>query len=291
MRNPSPFSYFIVSLFILSLQSCISDNHPEENPTVATMNDIVTEGIRKRLSANDEAGKNIADSLQFSTAVINTYRGNDFAPLWSIKGVSKPIMDTFISYLQHSISDGLFPEDYNFKKLNDYFTLIKNDSIARTKPALWIDIDINYTAALLHVIYDLKYGRLVADSLAHDKNNDYYDTTLATYAKSIISSDDFHYSIQKIQPKHNGYWELKNGIQKFIDSMDTKQYTYLDFPVTDSALFLSKLSIRLKEAGYQISKQKLNDSASLAIIIAKYQVAHRLAKDGKPGREVKLLYN
>jgi murein L,D-transpeptidase YcbB/YkuD len=90
-----------------------------------------------------------------------------------------------------------------------------------------------------------------------------------------------------VQPFAPGYFELKKGIAKFIDSMDTRKYTYVKYPykkgdAEDSLAFINELQLRLSESGFlKYDKKQLADSAALASAITKYQQKKKLTADGK----------
>lgn len=284
------FLLISISIFFLSVLTstgCKNKSGQGEKPTAQTMNEFVTDGIKEIITAEPTENKTFADNLKFLPALTALYEQNNFTPLWSSNEKPKPLIDSFLNYFNSSVEDGIFPSDYGIKRLKDIYNTIIQDSVARTKAALWVETDIRFSAALLNVIYDLKYGRLLPDALSYKKNHVFYDSVLYKYALVIDKENNLTNSFAALQPTHTGYWELKKGIKKFADSMDARSYTYVDYPVADSSAFLKNLAKRLREAGYNsITDKSLKDSAALASLMLKYQAAHHLTKDGKAGRAV-----
>jgi murein L,D-transpeptidase YcbB/YkuD len=82
-----------------------------------------------------------------------------------------------------------------------------------------------------------------------------------------------------------GYWELKNGIKKFLDSMDKRVFTYLVYPIKnndqkDSLLFVKNFQKRLSESNFIELNDKLPDSIDLAKAIKKFQRKKGVKQDG-----------
>ncbi|MBK7435145.1 MAG: L,D-transpeptidase family protein [Chitinophagaceae bacterium] len=91
-----------------------------------------------------------------------------------------------------------------------------------------------------------------------------------------------------IQPRHKGYWALINGIKGFLDSMDRRTYTYINFPYRksdkrDSVFFIKTLQKRLAESHCIEQSDRLPDTVQLKNAILKYQKQKGLTADGLIG--------
>lgn len=264
-----------------------------------SINEHVQEDIKNSLLiAVDSSGK-IHDSLRlpFFKVVEAYYQKNDYKPLWSDTGKWLPRLDSFINYLNNAALDGLYREHYHY----NFITAIKNDldkdSLKRKDAVLWTNADILLTDAFMHIVSDLGQGRLEPDSTAWrndtSKFNKYFFASLDKYRNKDTITGIF----REIQPLVQGYWDLKACIKPFLDSMDTKTYTYIDFPYKekspeDSSKFVKKLLLRLSESDFiKYDSNKLPDSTELSAILKKFQKQKKLTVDGKAGNEVVNLLN
>ena len=253
------------------------------------MNEYVLQNIHSALVIAIENEGKVDDSLQlnFYNVVDDYYYQNDYAPVWSDTGHFKPIANELLRYLDTAIIDGLFNRDYHYQSINEIKIQLEKDSVKMKDAVLWSKADILLTDAFMHVICDLKQGRILTDSASWkndtSKLNVFFELNLNKFRKDILISP----LIQSLQPKIYGYHELKKGIRKFIDSMDTRTYTYINYPYKtdieeDSIKFLNQLQLRLKEGGYLNSDQiKIFDSAALSNVITSYQRKNNFLADGK----------
>ncbi len=253
------------------------------------MNEYVLQNIHSALVIAIENEGKVDDSLQlnFYNVVDDYYYQNDYAPVWSDTGHFKPIANELLRYLDTAIMDGLFNRDYHYQSINEIKIQLEKDSVKMKDAVLWSKADILLTDAFMHVICDLKQGRILTDSASWkndtSKLNVFFELNLNKFRKDILISP----LIQSLQPKIYGYHELKKGIRKFIDSMDTRTYTYINYPYKtdieeDSIKFLNQLQLRLKEGGYLNSDQiKIFDSAALSNVITSYQRKNNFLADGK----------
>ena len=124
-------------------------------------------------AASDNKGK-INDSvrLDFLPVLKNYYEANDHAPLWSSVEKWKPQASLLLNYLSNAAEDGLYKEDYHFSAISSLKNSLDNDSVKRMDAVLWTKADLLFTDAFMHVIQDLKQGRLQPDSLAWKNNAD-----------------------------------------------------------------------------------------------------------------------
>ena len=64
-----------------------------------------------------------------------------------------------------------FSNDYHFKNLGSLKNKLDNDSLKRMDAALWSRADLMLTDAFMHIIKDLKQGRLQPDSLTLNRDS------------------------------------------------------------------------------------------------------------------------
>ena len=219
------------------------------------------------------------DLLQF------VYKGSGNTAVWSDSGTWQPAAAGMIHYLENLQESGLFKEKYHYPAISHIKNLLEKDSVKRLDAKLWADADLVFTDAFMMLLQDLGQGRLQPDSLGWrndtGKYRNFFEANLARIKKGESPDSIF----RSAEPAHPGYLAIKSKLKGFTDSMDTRVYTYLDYPykkadIDDSMHFVKQLLIRLKESSI-VDKTDGFDSASLADAIKKYQVRRKLAADGK----------
>ncbi len=283
------FTLLVLCLFILSCNDSATKTPDKEIViTPEKMDEAASASIEKVLSfALNNNGK-IDDStrLQLTTLVQKFYSDQEFKNTWSKKEKWQPLADSLFQFIQDAELYGLFPKDYNWKKLSSLKTQLDTDSVKRMDAVLWSKADVILTDACLHIIKDLKYGRLQKDSAGLVNDSTTLFKTLLSLQKSCISQNTLTGFLHAVQPKHKGYWQLQSGIKRFVDSMDRHTYTYVTYPFKkndekDSLFFIKTLQKRLSESKYISYNNKLPDSVQLDSAIKKYQKIKGIKADGK----------
>ena len=274
-----------------SLFSCNHGKTPSDKQIVSDpeqMDKQAAENIKTALRfAQDNSGK-VDDSIRLGfTGVVNDfYNGTGYTPAWSRKEKWQPLGDSLYQYILHAKLEGLYPGDYHFKQLQALRNKLDGDSIKRMDAALWARADLMLTDGFMHIIRDLKIGRLKPDSISLNKDSALADNFFVANMKELQEKKQFGPLLASLQPKNKGYWELKKGIRSFIDSMDNRIYTYVTYPykkgdAKDSLSFIKTLQKRLSESGIVTPGGGLPDSAQLRAIVMKYQKLKGLLPDGK----------
>ena len=220
------------------------------------------------------------------------YEANSFAPVWSDTALFLSHSKHFMRYLDTCISDGLLKNEYHYSDLNQLVETLSTDSIKMKDAVLWAKTDILFTDAFMHVIADLKQGRLVDDSLLYKNLPDRWPTFFQQQLTKYVAPNRPDTFFRSLQPKWNGYGLLKDKIADFYKRMDTASFTYVHFPfekenTEDSLEFISSLTERLnQDATLKLALPEQPDSATLSEAIIKYQKRHGLEPDGKVGKQV-----
>ncbi|MEP7164532.1 MAG: L,D-transpeptidase family protein [Ferruginibacter sp.] len=287
-KRPACYLPFLVLIFLIACNNHRDTKKDKElvaNPE--SIDEVIQKNIRADiLFATDNNGK-IDDSLwiAFLPVLKSYYEANDHTPLWSSKEKWKPQAAAFLSYLGKTAEDGLYKEDYHFAAIDSLKRSLDADSLKRMDAVLWTRADLLFTDAFMHIIQDLKQGRLQPDSLAWKNIPAKYQHFFAANLDRFKNGEALDSITRSIQPSIKGYWSLKAGIKTFIDSMDSRRYTYVPYPYKkgeekDSLAFITKLLLRLSESGI-INKNGTTDSLQLASLLKKYQQQKKLNADGK----------
>ncbi|MEO7308483.1 MAG: L,D-transpeptidase family protein [Ferruginibacter sp.] len=286
--------YSVCIFFLFFLSACNNkDNKKEEHiitdPVVmdSKVSDLIKDIVK---TAADNSGK-IDDSTQMQVPQIveEFYSRGDYKPIWSSTEKWAPLADSLYQFIALAENEGLFPNDYHFKILRTIKDTLDADSLTRMNASLWTKADLLLTDGFMHIIKDLKQGRLQPDSLSLNKDSVLVDKFFIATLNELLQKKDLSGLLMSLQPKHKNYWELKKGIKSFVDSMDRRQYTHITYPfkrgdIKDSLYFIQLLQKRLLESHSIDPGTDLPDSARLSRAIKKYQVQNGLQADGKYGK-------
>ncbi len=251
------------------------------------MNDRARDLIEQNLrGAVDKSGK-LDDStfLPYYSVLNSYYDDRDYAAVWSDSEKWNPLTDSLLQLIKNGELYGLFPKEYHYAQIGALKKMLDTDSMKRRDVALWTRADLLFSDAFMHIIKDLKYGRLKPDSTTFSSDTsasaDFYKNNL----KDFLSKKQLSVLIDSLQPVNKGYLELKKGIRAFLDSMDRHVYTYVTFPYkskdsADSVKFIKVFQKRLKESNCIDFTAPLPDTGQLRAAVKKYQKLKGVKQDG-----------
>ncbi len=262
------------------MAACHHKNQQEKEKFVAKPEDMdqqTSKSIENALKFAVLNKGNIDDSIRlpYITIVNNFYFKNDYANIWSHKEKWVPLADSLYNFIENATLSGLYPNDYHFKHLQSLKNKLDHDSLKRTDAILWTKADLMLTDGFMHLLKDLKEGRMNRDSVSLNKKesaDSLYGGSLAT----LLSTKHLTQLVNDAQPKNAGYWALKDCIPKFLDSMDKRIFTYITYPyktndAKDSLSFIKTLQKRLVESNCMEPSATLPDSTTLKWSVKKYQ--------------------
>lgn len=289
-QNRTLFLSILVSFSFL-ITSCHNNKSGVDKEKIVTkpedMDSQTAKSIEDVLQYSMQNKGKIDDSihLQFISSVNNFYTGNKYKNIWSHKEKWDPSADSLIEYINNAAQYGLFSKDYQLKYLQSIKNKIDTDSLKRTDAILWTKADLLLTDAFMHLVRDLKEGRLNRDSVSLNKKQS-IDSLLSGSLTAFIPGRQLSLFLINLQPKNQGYQDLIKLLPEFLDSMDKKVYTYVHFPYkakdqNDSLLFVKTLQKRLGESNCITNIKSLPDTLELKTAIKKYQKLRNIKQDGK----------
>jgi L,D-transpeptidase YcbB len=278
----------MLCLLVLLFASCNSKRVTEEGFTVVS---VSSKDKDVQSEIEDLLENVVADSalekapIAYAEVMKHYYELTGFAPIWIKDLQLTPAGNQLASYIKNSNYNGLYGEDYNATKINDLYSGIKADS---SKAASDVDLakaDLLLTNAFFAVANDLHRGRLVSDSFHWRKDTSKFNSFFGAIIDKAKATTQLDTLFASIEPKHVEYLKLKKGIKAFVDSMDTKAFTYVTYPFKDSLQFVKTLKKRLLEAGIEVKKDtsRRADSLALSAALKTYQAKMGIAADGKVG--------
>jgi L,D-transpeptidase YcbB len=282
MHLPSKFFSTVICFLAFCLFACNEKKVSEEGYEIIKPSEK-DEAVQSQISdvlANASDNKFRLDSsvLHYYPVVKNYYNKTENLPIWSSNQQWNAPAISLYNYLRNAALQGLYPADYNFAKIEELKTILDKDSLKKSPQSAWSTVDVLMTDALVGLLKDLKQGRLVADTFSWKNDTSKYNKYFGLHIEKAKHTNDLDSLLETVQPKQEGYVLLKKGIRKFIDSMDNRIYTYVNYPYKDSLAFVKVLKKRLVESGIEIKnlssstaptdtsgKRKLNaDSAALS---------------------------
>src|ERR1700744_4610468 len=173
-------------LFIISCHHKKTASHIVSSPE--KMDATVEDDIQDALEfASDNDGRT-EDSLQlpYIASLHSFYTANKFESVWSHKEKWDPLADSMYAFIANSALYGLFPNDYHYKELKALRDSLSKNTSSKKDATLWTDADLLLTDGVMHVVKDLKIGRIPVDSL------------FAKTADSVITDSFYAASLQEL---------------------------------------------------------------------------------------------
>lgn len=282
-----PFFTALTAAFAL-LPACKNSNEKEKAASPEELKQKATEMIGSQVNAAMANGGLIIDSLRLKQPELAgmLYQDVSFAPLWFDQQQWKPIADSLFDFIGNSRFFGLFPEDYHAGELNRIRQKFAADTLGkgdRQDVALWSKADLLFTDAFAGIVRDIKLGRLPNDSITLRKDSvllpDFYKEQL----NELNAGKNLAAIVASLEPDQRGYHLIKQGIRKFLDGADYREYTIVPSPKAAPGQFQQLLQKRLFEGGYIAFDSVKADSSQLAGAVKKFQKEKGLAVDGVAG--------
>ena len=281
----------IILLMVFCFGSCQDKHAAKEEEIVETpgqMNARVSENIKAvLLYALDHQGE-INDSIRLrqSSIVDAGYSQNNYQRIWSDHNSFMPQAISMIDFIKHAKYYGLYPEDYHFSGIMSLYEKINTDSISQKDAILWTKADLMLTDAFMQSLKDLKEGRMLPDSQSIAVKKKMVDSFFVKKLNELTEGASVSAILSAVQPRQEGYQSLQQALKSFVDTMDTKRYSYVVFPNSDSVDFTKKIYARLTQSGYGNSAISEPDLEEYTKALENYQSAHSLKADGKAGPSV-----
>lgn len=269
-------------LLLLLFASCKEHKHisqknvvvqPAEIKVVAS--DLIQNTLADALDSNGHL-KNF--ELNYSSVLQQVYRQRSYEPMWSNKDAFTPHTDSLFHFINNAYAYGLFPEDYNLERLTELRTQV-TDTTKENKldASKWAEADLRLTAAFVGIIKDLKWGRLLHDSLVK-KDSLFNSNFFYSQWQAFNQHKNMAVIADSVEPQHHFYQEIKSTLQQFLDSVTIKKYATVK--AKDSLQYPKVVAARLYEEDTAFAVNS-TDSVALSTAIKKYQRSKKLKPDGK----------
>jgi murein L,D-transpeptidase YcbB/YkuD len=287
--------YKHIILLSTSLLLCVllfSCHHKKSSKQIVSspekMDKTVEENIQDELEYALDNGGRTEDSieLQYLHPVNSFYIANKYQNIWSHQEKWDPLADSMYSFIQNAALYGLFRKDYHYKELSVLRDTLQKDASNKKDATLWTNADLLLTDAFMHITKDLKLGRIPVDSVfAKSADSVITDSFYAATLSKVIDKKQVATVFNSLEPKYRGYWNIRNNIRSFLDSMDLHKYTVVPYPYnvkskTDSVSFVKVLQQRLYESHCISFVDSLPTFRLLDTAIKQFQIKKGLKPDG-----------
>lgn len=216
--------------------------------------------------------------------LVNLYKQKSFIPQWSSSQKWLKHGDSLLQFIENVKYYGLFPDDYHSHQLLALKNKFSADNDIKDA-ASWARADLMLSDALISIIHDIKLGRLPNDSITLRKDSVLTEEFIASKFNAAASGLSLDFIIPPLEPKHEGYRELKTAVRIFLDQADFKPVTPISFPNNNREELRQAVIKRLLEIDFIDSTSLTADSIKLASILKKFQKKRRLKVDGRIGAQ------
>jgi murein L,D-transpeptidase YcbB/YkuD len=279
--------------------SCKEKKTPKEKVIVEVpekMDDKVKGLIENFLDYSISKNGRLDDStiLYQLPILAEIYRQKSYSPQWSSSQKWLAQGDSLLDFVQNARLYGLFPTDYHSRQLSAVQKMFDGDVFKdkETKDAAnWARADLMLSDALINIFHDLKLGRLPNDSITLRKDSVLTGEFVSSKFNAAASGLSLNIILSTLEPKHEGYRQLKEAVRNFLDSANFNPVTPIVFPNKNREELKKAVANRLFETGYIDSLTIPPDSLKLAAILKKFQKDKKLTADGKIGAQTIRILN
>ncbi len=288
MKHTTYFLFLLTSICIISCNKC---SHEKPKPVVwvaipERVNEEVVELIHEKLSSiNTSQLLEIVDDSLFATKlVVEFYKTNKFAPVWTDKGKHLNQSDSLEILIKNAEDYGLLTKDYHFNKI-DSLKKLERDKLTKKIDAVKIsEVELLLTDAFFTFAVHLSKGRFNIDSLFREWKEKDLTVNLLNILNGSIKQNSIRIALDTLEPKNKEYQLLKNALKNFKFEFRDSDWEGLAMRESDSAGFNERLKKRLIASHDYFETIGDSDSIKLVKGIKNFQCRHNLIEDGWVGK-------
>lgn len=289
-RNFLPVLLLLPAVLLI-LESCRDEDKPpprvEIVQTPEQLAGIARDHIRNALRYASAHEGDIGDSTRLFAvdSVQYIYEQNDYLLSWSDSLQWKPLADSLLHFIRECKLYGLYPVDYHATELENIFSQVGSDSLAARNAVNWARADMMLTDAFVHLVHDLKLGKLRPDSVSLRTDTVLTNEDYLQQWNILHKAGSVQRVFRHLEPRHEGYHLLKAGLRDFLEKADFGDATLVPAYRDDSLNFRRRLQRRLFETGFIGFDSIPADSLQLSLAVKKFQKVKGITEDGKAGTE------
>lgn len=278
--------FYLYLLLLLVVTISCNDSNDEIKPDIVAepenISKHVSKNLEKLLALSKENRSRLNDSTVLSQFLLTDkyYQDNNHQPIWSDDGKWLPVTEELISFFDSCRYYGLFPSDYHQKEIHSVRTKTL-DSLSALDAMIWTTGEILLTDAFMGIAHDIRLGRIPLDTITGRKDTLLPVDVFTGLLKRFSTQGNLSQLMKELEPKHEEYVKLREGLYDFLDSAEFKKTTYISYPSKDSLVMMDQLQRRLFELDYLMAPKEELDSTAWKQVIRKYQKDQKLTVTGK----------
>jgi len=225
-------------------------------------------------------------------ALQSVYARNTGTPLWLRDGRATPQALSLVHELQRAASYGLEPDDYAAAELARSADALAPASA--TDPTLAARFEVGLSAAALHLLSDLHYGRVDPAAAGFNLQGVHAPLDLAAALESLARAQELTTVLVGVEPPFYHYQLLKVALARYLILAGDPSLTSLPAPPAGlrsggaypGAAGLQRLLAALGDlpAGASAEASVATLDATLTAALRAFQQRHGLTADGLPGK-------
>jgi len=225
-------------------------------------------------------------------ALQGVYSGSGNGLLWSREGRATRQAEALLLELQNAPAYGLEAKDYQGNEIGQL--LNGPPSSGGSVDERWAQFDVRLSAAALHFISDLHYGRVTPEAAGFKLREDRQPFDLAVALQGLTSAPDLGQAVASAEPAFYHYGLLKEALARLRRLVQQADFVQLPPPPTNlkigdtyagaPALRRMLSTIGDLPSGDTTAPTDPTLDANLSAGVRNYQARHGLAIDGLLGK-------
>lgn len=195
----------------------------QATPAVAGADEMRQEQVRELLRNRLEAGRleaslKVADEPIFSqTNLPAFYINRGFDTAWTSEGVPAPVVDSLITAIRNSYHEGLNPDDYHLRIIEEYVANVRSRDVARLsiQPGILVDIELLCTDAYLILASHYLSGKVDPATIDSYWRAQRRELNLAEYLQTAVENGTIIQSLNNLLPARPGYGYLRDALRRY----------------------------------------------------------------------------
>jgi L,D-transpeptidase YcbB len=236
--------HFVLCFLLLASMGC----QRKISSTIATTYAApVVEITIDPIKIPDDYSNSAYHGLRYGEDIFKFYGHRSYEPFWLRNNMRAMQADSMITMIRSARRYGLLPQRYHFNEIPELML----EPMDRSKMSR---LDLLLTDAFLSMANDLKRGRL-------RKTGATADSLQVALLKDSLQAADIRKTLEAQEPVYQGYAELKNALNKMLDTLSLTDQNLLLYGVTndsiDSHRKVQRIEINLER--WRVEKEHLSN--------------------------------
>jgi murein L,D-transpeptidase YcbB/YkuD len=209
----------VLILSISALHFCL-----QKHARAQDLDHEIRQHLRNRIQkVLQGAGISVGQELIHASVVLpHFYEQREFEPAWSRRGIVKNQADDLLAAISAAGSEGLEPEDYHLKKIEEVAGELRKQKIEgiEVNPARLADLDLLLTDAFLLYGSHLLTGKVNPESIDSEWHADRREADMARILQHAVESKSVEKNLKMLLPPLAGYLNLKHALVRYQDILE-----------------------------------------------------------------------